>query len=795
MRPVKMSEVNKKRNLWTDGSLEADMKAVQRGQQSQSAASEHYGVPRRTLRNHLKTEKTTKSLGTKSVLTNEQEKNLVERIEKATDLYPVNTDAIPEEAFAPSVLTEIPEPHYQSMRTEENTQDISPIPTTSGLNVRRHPIIYDPKSSDSEPEPYVWVIILENMTPVQITCPCDMPWNQSTNKMELIKNESGLLEPVYTQADPSAGPPPTLTNPSPNTIPAPERPALLQGGFSVTPTLEAWTSSQFLYAQYQQTNEAAALRVAIALKEKALKLPPGRDLYQAKHLVNTLNSLSYTGPTYSKLDFSFASISSALRTFLCLYHHEIVYKACEVDLRMGGTQQNREKPHACDVCDKAFSTKSSLNTHKRIHSGEKPHICQLCGKKFTASSNLYYHRMTHIKEKPHKCPVCPKSFPTPGDLRAHNYIHNGSWPYKCDVCDRGFSKVTNLRNHMFLHSVYKLPLNGTCVICGKTFNQHHEWNFAVQKIVDGGDKGVLVTKNASNLRSSGLTHKIGRVCSKVTNAIGKLCRMHLETSELHVELQNSRQSRDDKDFQKILSWFECHSPFESNMDGLLLCLSAGVIADSKNNNNKSRLIDAVTSPLRLAGVSVHSASDTLIISVALEKVFDGLTMTVVGTDIALLAMIVARVFENEFDSYALCEAKMFLVCQLFCNNVPSYHSIPYFYPIKHLRILIDAIRDLCCGKVVAECWNRRGPQYTGISHVVRACSRVAEAAADGVGIIGGGESDAFIFIAVVTNLESFLQCRDTDATPYIVVNLIRKEEGRENDKYKNIDKELRRKAG
>nr|CAD7202622.1 unnamed protein product [Timema douglasi] len=43
--------------------------------------------------------------------------------------------------------------------------------------------------------------------------------------------------------------------------------------------------------------------------------------------------------------------------------------------------------------------------------------------------------------------------------------------------------------------------------------------------------------------------------------------------------------------------------------------------------------------------------------------------------------------------------------------------------------------DLCCGKVIAECWTRRGPQYTGISRVVRACSRVAEPAADGVGII------------------------------------------------------------
>lgn len=108
-----------------------------------------------------------------------------------------------------------------------------------------------------------------------------------------------------------------------------------------------------------------------------------------------------------------------------------------------------EKPYVCNICSKGnnlplnkfvfaatkifffckfmagFSTSSSLNTHRRIHtgkklfdrrlrseyytnsfynficififSGEKPHVCHICNKQFTASSNLYYHRMTHFK--------------------------------------------------------------------------------------------------------------------------------------------------------------------------------------------------------------------------------------------------------------------------------------------------------------------------------------------------------------------------------------------------------------
>jgi KRAB domain-containing zinc finger protein len=34
--------------------------------------------------------------------------------------------------------------------------------------------------------------------------------------------------------------------------------------------------------------------------------------------------------------------------------------------------------HRCDICEKTFIQRSSLNTHMSKHTGEKTHICQMC---------------------------------------------------------------------------------------------------------------------------------------------------------------------------------------------------------------------------------------------------------------------------------------------------------------------------------------------------------------------------------------------------------------------------------
>jgi transposase len=75
----KKTTYGKKRALWTEGNLAQAMAAVQRGM-SQRDASITFNIPRRTIRNHLKSGNTKRCLGRKSILTVEQEQDLVRRI-------------------------------------------------------------------------------------------------------------------------------------------------------------------------------------------------------------------------------------------------------------------------------------------------------------------------------------------------------------------------------------------------------------------------------------------------------------------------------------------------------------------------------------------------------------------------------------------------------------------------------------------------------------------------------------------------------------------------------------------
>ncbi|KAJ8888525.1 hypothetical protein PR048_008016 [Dryococelus australis] len=69
----------------------------------------------------------------------------------------------------------------------------------------------------------------------------------------------------------------------------------------------------------------------------------------------------------------------------------------------------------------------------------------------------------------------------------------------------------------------------------------------------------------------------GPGCLKLCDALEKLCGNSNTSSEQHVELRDSRRSRDDRDIQKFLDWFSDHPPFQTSQ--VLQSISTGVVAD------------------------------------------------------------------------------------------------------------------------------------------------------------------------------------------------------------------------
>ncbi|XP_003424691.2 zinc finger protein 2 [Nasonia vitripennis] len=128
--------------------------------------------------------------------------------------------------------------------------------------------------------------------------------------------------------------------------------------------------------------------------------------------------------------------------------------------------ENMKNRFQCDQCDKRFSTKPNLVTHKRIHSGVRNFTCDQCGKSFIQKGNLEAHFLTHSADKPYKCSQCSKAFKTPLQLKKHETVHTGAKPHQCAVCGRTFREKGTLREH---HRIHTGAMPFSCEFCGKCF--------------------------------------------------------------------------------------------------------------------------------------------------------------------------------------------------------------------------------------------------------------------------------------------------------------------------------------
>ncbi|PIO11578.1 hypothetical protein AB205_0127140, partial [Aquarana catesbeiana] len=110
-----------------------------------------------------------------------------------------------------------------------------------------------------------------------------------------------------------------------------------------------------------------------------------------------------------------------------------------------------DKRFSCTECGKCFCFISSLNVHKRSHTGEKAYSCPECGKCFHHTSSLYRHQRCHMVEKPYSCSECQRCFVCKSELVRHQRSHKEK-AYSCPECEKCFSEKSNLYRHQKSHT-------------------------------------------------------------------------------------------------------------------------------------------------------------------------------------------------------------------------------------------------------------------------------------------------------------------------------------------------------
>lgn len=100
-------------------------------------------------------------------------------------------------------------------------------------------------------------------------------------------------------------------------------------------------------------------------------------------------------------------------------------------------------------CGEKFISSEYLDTHMKLHQGVKPFSCNVCGKVCQTESRLKIHHATHENDgvKP-ICDICERAFSSRSALTKHKKILHKPKPYICSNCNAGFEKHKYMVIHM-----------------------------------------------------------------------------------------------------------------------------------------------------------------------------------------------------------------------------------------------------------------------------------------------------------------------------------------------------------
>ncbi|XP_011197031.1 zinc finger protein 888 [Zeugodacus cucurbitae] len=138
-------------------------------------------------------------------------------------------------------------------------------------------------------------------------------------------------------------------------------------------------------------------------------------------------------------------------------------------MRMHIERNHTHGNYTCEICHIELKNISLYNFkyHKRWHNEDKLWRCELCEKAFVTRTHLIEHKVTHTRQGKFLCTRCGKSTRSKWELRTHLYaIHGeGEAPLKCNYCEEKFTQHVQKRAH--LERYHPMELAKRIVPCSK----------------------------------------------------------------------------------------------------------------------------------------------------------------------------------------------------------------------------------------------------------------------------------------------------------------------------------------
>ena len=232
----------------------------------------------------------------------------------------------------------------------------------------------------------------------------------------------------------------------------------------------------------------------------------------------------------------------------------------------------------CSLCDKTFSSKSSMDKHMPFHSKKKTFelkeikvFCSLCDKTFASKSAMDKHMPFHSLEpnenKRYPCPLCPGIYINVESLTKHiSSFHNKQENFgqdfegcSCLKCDIVFSNRRNLRKH--IRRVHEPIEMHQCKLCDLKVTTERSLKKHILTIHEGKSPFECNQCDAKYRTRTTLYKHIREIHEKTFKCL--TCFMRFSEASL---LKNHEKVHERKKLQPNFKCFICKANYELKTD-------------------------------------------------------------------------------------------------------------------------------------------------------------------------------------------------------------------------------------